>query len=53
MRSIPHSDQLPVSHPPIHLVVEDESQAAMEFQSEKQDVCFETSISTPEPHLLR
>ncbi|GBM99053.1 hypothetical protein AVEN_161258-1 [Araneus ventricosus] len=44
MRPIPHSIELPVPHPPICVVVKDESEVAMEVESEEQgDSTLETS----------
>lgn len=52
IRSISSSKQLPLPYPLIHLAVENES-AAMEVQSEEEDdLIFELSISSCEPHLL-
>ncbi len=55
MRPVPHSEDLPVPHPPTHLTVEDQSEheAATEVPNEQQDdATFETSTSSCEPHLL-
>ncbi|GBM50192.1 hypothetical protein AVEN_134766-1 [Araneus ventricosus] len=37
MRPASHSEELPVPHPSVHLVVEDESKAVMEVECEEQD----------------
>ena len=55
MRPVPHSEDLPIPHPPAHLTVEDQSEyeAATEVPNEQQnDDAFETSTSSCEPHLL-
>ena len=55
MRPVPHSEDLPIPHPPTHLTVEDESEdeAATEVPNEQQDdVTVETSTSSCAPHLL-
>ena len=55
LRPGPHSGDLPISHPPTHLTVEDESEheAATEVPNEEQgDDTFETSTASCEPHLL-
>ena len=55
LTSVPHSEDLPIPHPPTHLTVEDESehQAATEVPNEQQDdATVETSTSSCEPHLL-
>jgi len=55
MRSVLHSEDLPIPHLPTHLTVEDESEheEATEVPKEAQDdATFETSTSSCEPHLL-
>ena len=55
MRPVPHSEDLPIPHPPTHLTLEDESEhvAATEIPNEERDdPTFETSTSSCEPHLL-
>jgi len=55
MRSVLHSEDLPIPHPPTHLTLENESEheAATEVPKEAQDdATFETSTSSCEPHLL-
>ncbi|GBN09831.1 hypothetical protein AVEN_224502-1 [Araneus ventricosus] len=53
MRPVPHSEELPVPRPSVHLVVEDESKAAMEVECEEQDYpTFGTGISSSDPYLL-
>ena len=55
MRPVPHSEDMPIPHPPTHLTVEDQSEqeAATEVPNEQQDdATFETSTSSCEPHLL-
>ena len=55
MRPIPHSEDLPIPHPPTHLTLEDESEyeAATEVSNEEQgDATFETRTCSCEPHLL-
>ena len=55
MRPVPHSEILPIPHPPTHLTLEEGSElkAATEVPKEEQDdVTFETSTSSCEPHLL-
>jgi len=55
MRPIPHSENLPIPHPPTHLTLEEESElkASTEVPKEEQDdATFETCTSSCEPHLL-
>ena len=55
MRPVPHSENLPIPHPPTHLTLEEESElkAATEVPKEEQDdATFDTSTSSCEPHLL-
>jgi len=55
MRPVPHSEDLPIPHPPTNLTLEDESEhePATEVTNEEQDdATFETSTSSREPHLL-
>ena len=55
MRPVPHSENLPIPHPPTHLTLQEESElkAATEVPKEEQDdATFETSTSSCEPHLL-
>jgi len=55
MRPVPHSEDLPIPHPPTHLTLEEgsEHEAAIEVPNEEQDdATFETSTSSCEPHLL-
>ena len=55
MRPVPHSEDLPIPHPPTHLTLEDESEyeAATEVSNEEQgDATFETRTCSCEPHLL-
>ena len=51
MRPVPHSEDLPIPHPPTHLTLEDEPEheAATEVPN---NATFETSTSSCEPHLL-
>ena len=55
MRPVPHSEDLPIPHPPTHLTLEDEleHEAGTEVPNEERyDPTFETSTSCCEPHLL-
>ena len=51
MRPVPHSEDLPIPHPPTRLTLEGESEhkATTEVPN---DATFETSTSSCEPHLL-
>jgi hypothetical protein len=55
MRPVPHSEGLPVPHPPTHLIVGDESEHEAHTEvhnDEKDDPTFEASTSSCEHHLL-
>ena len=55
MGPVPHSENLPIPHPPTHLTLEEESEfkAATEVPNEEQDdATFETSTYSCKPHLL-
>ena len=55
MRSVPHREDLPITHLPTHLTLEDESEhkAATEVPNEEQnDATYETSTSSCEHHLV-
>ena len=55
MRPVPHSEDLPVPHPPTHLTLEDEweHESATQVPNEEQDdATFETGTSSCESHLL-
>ena len=55
MRPVPHSEDLSIPHPPIHLTLEHEleHEAATEVPNEEQDYAtFETITSSCETYLL-